>query len=78
MTEPVDQDVFLARLIRIETRLARIQQHMGLPTRMDSESTEKSEYAREQPIGRRLARIETRVFKLLEAMNINPKTGQQL
>lgn len=71
-----DNDEFTARLIRIETRIARIQQHMGLPTRMDAEDLERLEFAQDQPTGKRLARIETRVFKLMEAMNLNPRTGR--
>lgn len=72
-----NNDEFLARLIRIETRVARIQQHLGLPTRMDEEDLDRLELAKEQPTGKRLARIETRVFKLMESMNINPRTGKQ-
>lgn len=70
-------DEFTNRLIRIETRVARIQQHLGLPTRMDSEDLERLEFAQDQPTGKRLARIETRVFKLMEAMNLNPRTGKK-
>jgi len=72
-----DNDEFTARLIRIETRIARIQQHMGLPTRMDAEDLERLEFAQDQPTGKRLARIETKVFKLMEAMNLNPRTGKR-
>lgn len=71
-----DNDEFTARLIRIETRLARIQQYLGLPTRMDAEDLERLEFAQDQPTGKRLARIETKIFKLMEAMNINPRTGK--
>ena len=71
-----DNDVLTARLIRIETRIARIQQHLGLPTRMDAEDLERLEFATDQPTGKRLARIETRVFKLMESMNLNPRTGK--
>lgn len=71
-----DNDEFTARLIRIETRVARIQQHLGIPTRMDAEDLERLEFAQDQPTGKRLARIETRVFKLMEAMNLNPRTGK--
>lgn len=74
MTEP---DEFTNRLIRIETRVARIQQHLGIPTRMDNEALDRLEFASDQPTGKRLARIETRVFKLMEAMNINPRTGKK-
>jgi hypothetical protein len=72
-----DTDEYLARLIRIETRVARIQQHLGIPTRMDNEDLERLELAKEQPTGKRLARIETRVFKLMEAMDLNPRTGKK-
>lgn len=72
-----DNDEFLQRLIRIETRVARIQQHLGIPTRMDNEDLDRLEFADDQPTGKRLARIETRVFKLMEAMNINPRTGRR-
>ena len=71
-----DNDEFLQRLIRIETRIARIQQHLGIPTRMDNEDLDRLEFADDQPTGKRLARIETKVFKLMEAMNINPRTGK--
>lgn len=71
-----DNDEFLQRLIRIETRVARIQQHLGMPTRMDNEDLERLEFAQDQPTGKRLARIETKIFKLMEAMNINPRTGK--
>lgn len=71
-----DNDEFLQRLIRIETRVARIQQHLGIPTRMDNEDLERLEFAQDQPTGKRLARIETKIFKLMEAMNINPRTGK--
>lgn len=70
-------DEFTSRLIRIETRVARIQQHLGIPTRMDNEDLERLEFAQDQPTGKRLARIETRVFKLMEAMNLNPRTGKK-
>lgn len=72
-----DPDEFTSRLIRIETRVARIQEHLGLPTRMDAEDLERLEFAQEQPTGKRLARIETRVFKLMESMNLNPRTGKK-
>lgn len=71
-----DNDEFLQRLIRIETRIARIQQHLGIPTRMDNEDLDRLEFADDQPTGKRLARIETKIFKLMEAMNINPRTGK--
>lgn len=71
-----DTDEFLNRLIRIETRVARIQQHLGIPTRMNNEDLERLEFAQDQPTGKRLARIETRIFKLMESMNINPRTGK--
>ena len=72
-----DNDEFLQRLIRIETRVARIQQHLGIPTRMDKEDLDRLEHADDQPTVKRLARIETRVFKLMEAMNLNPRTGRR-
>lgn len=72
-----DYEQFLTRLIRIETRVARIQEHLGLPTRMDTEDTNRLDTSPDQPIGKRLARIETRIFKMMEAMNINPRTGKQ-
>lgn len=73
-----DSDEYINRLIRIETRVARIQEHLGLPTRMDNEDLKKLEHASDQPDGKRLARIETRVFKLMEHLNINPRTGRKL
>lgn len=76
MTHTITEE-FINRLIRIETRIARIQQHMGLPTRMDAEDLERLEFAQDQPTGKRLARIETKVFKLMEAMNLNPRTGKR-
>jgi hypothetical protein len=51
---------------------------MGLPTRMDSEDLTKSPFAAPQPMDKRLARIETRIFKLMEAMSINPRTGKKI
>jgi hypothetical protein len=76
MTE--DNDQYLTRIIRIETRIARIMDVMGLPTRMDTEDLTKSPFATPQPMDKRLARIETRIFKLMEAMSINPRTGKKL
>lgn len=73
----VEDDTYLARLIRIETRVARIQQHLGLPTRLSLDDAERLELSGDLPTGKRLARIETRVFKLMEAMNINPRTGKR-
>ena len=70
-----NEELSIERLIRIETRIARIQDHLGLPTRMDGEDLYHVEHASAQPLSKRLARIETRVFKLMEAMNINPRTG---
>jgi len=65
----------MARLIRIETRLARIQTNMGLPTRINPEEVPMSEFAVPVPLNIRLARIETRIYRMLEAMNLNPRTG---
>jgi hypothetical protein len=76
MTE--DNDQYLTRIIRIETRIARIMDVMGLPTRMDAEDLTMSPFAIPQPMDKRLARIETRIFKLMEAMSINPRTGKKL
>lgn len=70
-------DELLPRLIRIETRIARIQEHLGLPTRMDNEDLQHLEHASDQPMGKRLARIETKIFKLMEAMDLNPRTGKR-
>lgn len=72
-----EEDEYLQRLIRIETRVASIQQYLGIPTRMDKEDLDRLEFADDQPTGKRLARIETRVFKLMEAMNLNPRTGKR-
>lgn len=74
---PEQDDHFLNRIIRIETRIARIQDALGLPTRMDTEDLSKSEFSTPQPLDKRLARIETRIFKLMQAMNINPRTGKK-
>lgn len=68
----------LARIVRIETRVACIQEHLGLPTRMDRDDLAHIEAATEQPLTQRLARIETRIFKLMEAMSLNPRTGKKL
>lgn len=76
MTE--DHDQYLTRIIRIETRVARIMDAMGLPTRMDTEDFTKSPFAAPHPMDKRLARIETRIFKLMEAMSLNPRTGKKL
>lgn len=73
MQEP---DEYLPRLIRIETRVARIQQHLGLTTRMNQEDLQRLEFAQPEPTGKRLARIETRIYHLMEAMNLNPRTGR--
>lgn len=64
------------RLIRIETRVARIQEHFGMPTNMSAEDIYRVEHASWQPTNKRLARIETRIFKLMEALNLNPRTGK--
>ncbi len=71
------EDHYLTRLIRIETRVARIMEVFGLPTRMDWEDLTRSPLAVPQPMEKRLARIETRIVKLMQAMNINPKTGEK-
>jgi hypothetical protein len=68
-------EINLDRLIRIETRLARIQENMGLPTRMRSEEVKQSEFAEDISVAARLSRIETRIYRMLEAMNLNPRTG---
>ena len=75
---PTDPDQYLTRIIRIETRVARIMDAMGLPTRMDTEDLTKTPLAASQPMDKRLARIETRIFKPMEAMSINPRTGEKL
>lgn len=67
----------LERLIRIETRVARIQEHLGIPTNMEGEDLARMEHAAEQPVNKRLVRIETRIFKLMEALNLNPRTGKR-
>lgn len=72
-----NEEMAIERLVRIETRIARIQEHLGLPTRMDAEDLQRLENASEQPPNKRLARIETRIFKLMEAMNLNPRTGRK-
>ena len=72
-----NEELAVERLIRIETRIARIQEHLGLPTRMDNESLYHVEHASAQPLNKRLARIETKVFKIMEAMNLNPRTGRK-
>lgn len=74
MQEP---DEYLPRLIRIETRVARIQQHLGLTTRMKDEDLQRLEFASPEPTGKRLARIETRIYHLMEALDINPRTGKR-
>ena len=72
-----NEELSIERLIRIETRIARIQEHLGLPTRMDNEALAHVEHASIQPLNKRLARIETKVFKIMESMNLNPKTGRK-
>lgn len=67
----------LERLIRIETRIARIQEHLGIPTNMVGEDVKRMEFASEQPVNKRLVRIETRIFKLMEALDLNPRTGKR-
>ena len=74
---PDQEDHFLNRVIRIETRIARIQDALGLPTRMDTEDLSKSEFNTPKPLDKRLARIETRIYKLMQSMNINPRTGKK-
>lgn len=60
------------RLVRIETRLARIQEALNIETRMSPDAMMQSEFFDDQTPERRLARIETRLVKLMKAMNINP------
>ena len=72
-----NDELSIERLIRIETRIARIQDHLGLPTRMDPKDVYDSKFASARPINRRLADIETGVYKLMESMNLNPKTGKK-
>lgn len=71
----MDKDNEHNRMVRIETRLARLQENMGLPTRMHPEDVAQSPYNDDAPTNVRLMRIETRIFRLLEAMNLNPRTG---
>ena len=65
------------RLVRIETRLAAIQEHFGLPTKLDHRSQVFVDFASEQSTNQRLARIETRLYKLMQSLNLNPKTGEK-
>jgi hypothetical protein len=71
----MDKDNHLGRLVRIETRLARLQENAGLPTRMTPADVNESPYNDDATTEIRLMRIETRVYRLLEAMNLNPRTG---
>ena len=72
----MDKELDNSRLVRIETRLARLQENMGMPTRLTSEEITNSSFNDDDSLGSRLARIETRIFRLLEAMNLNPRTGR--
>jgi hypothetical protein len=73
-----DYEQYLNRLIRIETRLARLQTHFGMDTRIDSLDADRQQIAEtDQPPGQRLSRIETRLFRLMESMNLNPRTGKK-
>ena len=72
-----NEEMSIERLVRIETRIARIQEHLGLPTRLDEDDAYRVEFASKQPHYKRLARIETKVFKIMEAMNLNPRTGRK-
>lgn len=65
-----------SRLIRIETRIAKLQEHLGLPTRLSPEVVQASPFNDGSDPDFRLMRIETRIFQMLEALNINPRTGQ--
>jgi hypothetical protein len=66
------------RLVRIETRLAKLQEHMGMPTRIPPAVTLASPFNDGSDPDFRLMRIETRIYQLLEALNINPRTGKPL
>ena len=75
----MDKDLDHSRLVRIETRLARLQDYLGITTRITAEDIAQSplnDY--NLPLPARLARMETRVFRLLEALKINPRTGKPL
>jgi hypothetical protein len=66
------------RLVRIETRLAKLQEHLGLSTRIPREVVMASPFNDESDPDFRLMRIETRIFQMLEALHINPRTGKPL
>lgn len=65
----------IERLIRIETRLAKLQEHFGLPTRVTDDDV--VQHAMAKPINTRLASIETRIVIMMEKLNLNPKTGKK-
>lgn len=64
----------IERLIRIETRLAKLQEHFGLTTRITDNDV--VQYAMAKPVNTRLASIETRIVLMMEKLNLNPKTGR--
>lgn len=72
----MDKDLDHTRLVRIETRLARLQEHLGLSTRLTPEDVQQSPMNDRESLNARLIRLETRVFRLLEAMDLNPRTGK--
>ncbi len=62
----------ISRLIRIETRLARLEEHAGINThiRLDDRVLQRQSSVPIQIDTKRLARIETRICTLLEANNL--------
>jgi hypothetical protein len=68
----------LNRMIRVETRLARLQKHMGMQTRITNRELEDSPYNDGADIDYRAKRIETRIYRMLESLRLNPRTGAPL
>jgi hypothetical protein len=64
------------RMVRIETRLAKLQEHLCMPTRITQQMVEASPLNDTSDLGFRLMRIETRVYQLLDAFDVDPKTGR--
>jgi hypothetical protein len=71
-------DSVLNRMIRVETRLARLQKHMGMRTRITDRELEGSPFNDHADLDYRAKRIETRIYRMLESLNLNPYTGAPL
>jgi hypothetical protein len=69
-------DTEYKRLVRIETRLAKLQEYLCIPTRITQQAVEASPFNDASNPAFRLMRIETRIYQLLDAFDIDPKTGR--